>query len=194
ATGNNWLHVDLQQPDTRNLRGVGSMIRIVTADGKQMRFTNTGSGFMTQHSLTAEFGLGTVSTVDTLEITWPDGIVQAYVGIGVNQKFVSIYNANQVAVDMIPSRTKLGNNYPNPFNPLTTISFTLPERQQVTVAVYAIDGSLVRTLVDGVMDGGSHLVQFDGRDNRGAKIASGAYLYRLKTADKTTVRRMMLVR
>jgi len=194
STGNNWLHVDLKQPDTRNLRGVGSMIRIVTADGNQMRYTNTGSGFLTQHSLTAEFGLGSVSSVDTLEVTWPDGMVQSYVGIGVNQKFLSQYNANQVAVDDIPSRTNLGNNYPNPFNPLTTISFTLPERQQVTLAVYAIDGSLVRTLVDDVMDGGPHLVQFDGRDNRGAKIASGAYLYRMKTADKTTVRRMMLVR
>ncbi|MBT7311615.1 T9SS type A sorting domain-containing protein, partial [bacterium] len=194
SSGNNWLHVDLYQPGSYNLRGVGSKVRVVTSEGQQIRFTNTGSGFLTQHSLTSEFGLGTASSIDTLEVTWPNGTVQASTGLSVNQKLTIYYSENQVAVDGVPSKTELGNNYPNPFNPMTTINFKLPARQHVKVSIYAIDGSLVRTLVDGVMEEGAHRVQFNGRDDRGAFIASGAYLYRMQTADKTSVRRMMLVR
>jgi len=81
-----------------------------------------------------------------------------------------------------PSRPRLAGNYPNPFNPGTTIRFELPERTAVTLAVYDLQGRMVRKLLNGASrDAGPHEVVWDGRDARGAAAASGVYLYRLIT-------------
>ncbi len=89
----------------------------------------------------------------------------------------------------IPGVFQLGQNYPNPFNPSTTIRFTLPDRQQVTLAVYNLLGERVATLVNGMVDAGESSVQFDG-----AGLASGVYLYKLQAGTSVQTRRMMLVK
>ena len=66
-------------------------------------------------------------------------------------------------------------NYPNPFNPQTKIEFTLPQRGQVTVKIFNVRGELVRTLVDDVREGNVvHVEVWNGTDNRGAEVSSGA--------------------
>ncbi len=98
--------------------------------------------------------------------------------------------------DVVPGlqTVQLRQNHPNPFNPATTITFALPRDGQVDLAVYALDGRRVATLVGGVVPAGEHTVNWDGRDATGRRVASGAYFYRL-TADGTSlVKRMVMVK
>ena len=97
--------------------------------------------------------------------------------------------------DGVPSRVvTLDQNAPNPFNPATTIRYGLPRAARTSLRVYDLRGRLVRILVDGVQPAGPHAVDWDGRDDRGASVASGAYVYRLQAAGQTRQRSMMLVR
>ena len=68
---------------------------------------------------------------------------------------------------------------PNPFNPATSIRFTLPAEAQTRLDIHTIDGSRITTLIDGAFQAGGHVVSWDGRDHRGIRMASGTYLARL---------------
>ena len=85
-------------------------------------------------------------------------------------------------------------NAPNPFNPSTTIRFTLPEAGHVTLAVYDINGRLVRTLVGQAFLPGHHEVVWDGKDAMGRAVASGVYVYRLTAPQGVVTKRMTLLR
>lgn len=94
----------------------------------------------------------------------------------------------------VARRYALTQNMPNPFNPMTEISFELPERIPVRLQVFDLRGRLVRTLVDGPREAGVQRVTWDGRDARGARVASGVYLYRIQAGDWVDQRKMTLVK
>ena len=85
-------------------------------------------------------------------------------------------------------------NYPNPFNPATTIAFELPQNSRVQLQIFNILGELVNTLVNGNRAAGSHSVRWDGTNLSGEQVSSGIYLYRLKTGERVQTRKMMLVK
>ena len=93
-----------------------------------------------------------------------------------------------------PAAFQLLPNYPNPFNPETTLRYQLPEAMQVRVKVYNALGQAVRTLVDGLQPAGAQQVVWDGRDGEGQEAASGVYLYRLEAGDRVQTRQMLLAR
>jgi hypothetical protein len=90
--------------------------------------------------------------------------------------------------------TRLNSNYPNPFNPTTTISFDLAERGRTKLSVYNLRGQLVRTLFNGQKESGRHSVVWDGRDNSNRSVSSGVYFYRLETPKHTSTRKMLMVK
>jgi flagellar hook assembly protein FlgD len=85
-------------------------------------------------------------------------------------------------------------NYPNPFNPATKISFTLPLAGHTTLEIYDVLGRVVRTLADGPMEVGYHRLEWDGRTFTGDRATSGVYFARLKSGDEQAVIRMSLVK
>jgi hypothetical protein len=86
-------------------------------------------------------------------------------------------------------------NYPNPFNPSTTIRFGVAKAGPVTLRIYNVRGQLVRTLVDDVRQPGvEHMVTWNGRDDRGRSVASGVYFVRLEASRFTQTRKMVLLR
>jgi hypothetical protein len=87
----------------------------------------------------------------------------------------------------------LGQNSPNPFNPITAIRYQLSAPGRVTLRVYDSRGRLLRTLVDGSRAAGPHSVEWDGRDRRGRRAASGVYFYRLDTGRSVLSKKMVLV-
>ena len=94
----------------------------------------------------------------------------------------------------VPAKHELAQNFPNPFNPTTTISFALPEASTVRVTVHDALGREVRTLVDDVLGAGHHTAAWDGRDAAGSAAASGVYLYRIEAGDFVDVRQMILMK
>ncbi|MDO9693581.1 MAG: FlgD immunoglobulin-like domain containing protein [Candidatus Latescibacteria bacterium] len=85
-------------------------------------------------------------------------------------------------------------NRPNPFNPSTTITFTLPERLPVRLAVYDVNGRQVVTLAKGMLPAGPHAFTWDGRNDHGKAVASGLYFCRLTAGTRQETSKMTLVR
>jgi hypothetical protein len=94
----------------------------------------------------------------------------------------------------VPTNFELSQNYPNPFNPATDIRFSLPEAAQVRLDVYDILGRCIATLIDGPLEAGEHIVQWDGRDAGGREVASGIYFYRISGNQWTESKKMVLIR
>jgi hypothetical protein len=92
------------------------------------------------------------------------------------------------------NRLQLNQNFPNPFNPSTTISFVLPAGAPVSLTVYSADGQLVRELVKGDAPAGLKEISWDGRNAHGHLAGSGVYFYRLKMGDKVLTKKMVLIK
>jgi hypothetical protein len=88
----------------------------------------------------------------------------------------------------------LAQNVPNPFNPLTSIKFTIAEDAHVTLAVYDVGGRRVRTLVDRNLKASFYRIDWDGRNESGRTAASGIYFYRLQAGSFVQSRKMILLR
>jgi hypothetical protein len=84
--------------------------------------------------------------------------------------------------------------HPNPFNPTTTITFSMKEPGRATLAVYDVTGALVRTLLDGYISGGTQSVRWNGTDESGAPVASGVYFSRVTADKKTSTKKVILLR
>jgi FlgD Ig-like domain/Beta-propeller repeat len=90
--------------------------------------------------------------------------------------------------------TALGQNRPNPFNPATTIEYSVTERTRVVVGIYDATGALVTRLDEGVREAGTFTVKWDGRDATGKPAGSGVYFYRLEGTRGTAARKMVLLK
>ncbi len=97
--------------------------------------------------------------------------------------------ADATEVAGVPEAYVLEANYPNPFNPQTTIRFSVPESAQVTLVVYDVLGRQVQVLVDGVRQAGTYEAVFEAGD-----LPSGTYLYRLETPQGSFVQTMLLLK
>ena len=93
-----------------------------------------------------------------------------------------------------PTAFALSQNYPNPFNSSTAIDFALPHQEAVELSVYTTAGQRVATLVRGVRAAGRYRITWDGRNDAGVALASGAYLYRLRIGAQEETRKMLLLR
>jgi hypothetical protein len=94
----------------------------------------------------------------------------------------------------LPIDYLLSQNYPNPFNPTTNIKFAVPELGNVKIAIYDMLGQEVRTLVSEQMDRGTRIVEWNGRDNNGAQVTSGMYIYRMTSGSFVQSHKMMLLK
>ncbi len=83
---------------------------------------------------------------------------------------------------------------PNPFNRSTTISFTLPERANTRLSIYNIEGKLVTTLINGILNDGYIQTTWDGNDSHGNPVSSGVYFYRLKAGSEVLTKKMVLLK
>jgi flagellar hook assembly protein FlgD len=95
---------------------------------------------------------------------------------------------------VLPTGFELYQNFPNPFNPSTAISFDLPKEAKVSLVVYNLLGQEIRQLVEAQLTAGHHAVTWDGKDGGGNAVSSGIYLYRLTTADYAAQKKMILIK
>ena len=93
-----------------------------------------------------------------------------------------------------PIDITLNQNFPNPFNPETTIQVLLPHESSVRLIIYNMRGQRIRTLVDGVKPAGNHYVKWDGRQDSGDKAESGVYFVHLKTEKGSKIGKLILMR
>jgi len=91
--------------------------------------------------------------------------------------------------DLLPTEYSLYQNFPNPFNPVTTIKFDLPEKSEVMINVYNILGEKVQTLINKEIEAGSHKVKWDANG-----VGSGVYIYRIKAGDYIETKKMVYLK
>lgn len=101
---------------------------------------------------------------------------------------------SETTVTPIPEAFELFQNFPNPFNPSTTIKYSVPNNGRVRIRIYNNLGQAVRLLVDEFNSIGERTVIWDGKDNDGRKVATGVYYYQLEMENSFSTKRMILVR
>ena len=105
-----------------------------------------------------------------------------------------LYGSVNAGNNVVTLGTHLGANYPNPFNPETTIYFTVEDAENAEIVIYNLKGQKVKTLVNEKLDAGSHQVAWNGKDNSGKNASSGVYFYRLKSGNYTSTKKMNLLK
>jgi hypothetical protein len=116
---------------------------------------------------------------------------------------ITVDQTTQLDFDILPvgnednlmvAATKLNGNYPNPFNPSTTISYDIKDAAEVFLAIYNVKGQLIRSLVHEAKSPGHHTVEWDGKDQNGNIVGSGIYQYVMKAGKYQETRRMTLIK
>ena len=100
----------------------------------------------------------------------------------------------EVKYTAIPDKYSLQQAYPNPFNPHTTITYSLPQVDHVRLIVYDINGNLVRKLVNGVENPGIKNVVWDSKNEFGEDVPSGMYIYTFQAANFKRSKKILLIR
>jgi hypothetical protein len=195
ASSNRWLHVDLVGTPS-NRSAIGACVKLVAGGVSQIQEVSGGSGYLSQNSLTVEFGLGSATIADSLVIRWPSGRVDHYSGVATNQRLTLV---EQGGVDVPgPSHPSLALELaapiPNPCRGATRLRFALPSDAVVRVSIHDLQGRQVASLLNGMQPAGWHALSWDGGDGRGANLAAGVYVVRLETGSGTRARKLVLVR
>ncbi|MDD2228531.1 MAG: C25 family cysteine peptidase [Candidatus Cloacimonetes bacterium] len=142
----------------------------------------------------ATFELGNVN--GTAKFRWIFGSDGAVSGEGWyidDVKIVGTGSANEDEVITV-KEVQLSDNFPNPFNPTTTLRFSLPTDLQVSLDIYNVKGQLVRRLLDTPLSKGHHDVVWDGSDANNHTVSSGVYYYRIITPLGTKTKKMLMMK
>jgi hypothetical protein len=192
GNANHWIVIK-PKGTTNNYSGLGARVRVVTGATSQIREIEGFSGSFTNGYVWAHFGLGSVTTVDSIIVRWPNGAVDVSINIDADH-----YYTFEEGVGIITSirdnpvekiRYALYQNYPNPFNPQTNIEFVLAARSNVRLELVNVLGQVVRVLAEGSYTAGHHQISLDGSD-----LAAGVYLYKLRADKFTQVRKLVLLK
>jgi len=196
GTGNDWIRLHLKGTRS-NAAGIGARVRLKAfVNGFPQWQTRevsaqTGGGMSGQSSLPLTFGLGRAAKVDSVVIHWPSGGVQVLTGLIANRAYTveEDFTTSVERTREVPADYALYHNYPNPFNPSTTIEFAVPEVSQVTIKIYDILGREIVTLVDARYQPGRYKVVFEA-----GQLASGLYLYRIQANAFRKTRKFLLLK
>lgn len=99
-----------------------------------------------------------------------------------------------ISISLPPKSLTLCQNFPNPFNPATTVKFFNPGQEHITLAIYDIGGRRIRTLIDADKGTGWHAVQWNGTNDLGNSVGSGVYYYRLTAGKQVITKKLVMLR
>ncbi|MFO7891139.1 MAG: LamG-like jellyroll fold domain-containing protein [bacterium] len=120
-----------------------------------------------------------------------DGELHNYKLVVGTEEFITNNNDD---IPLVPVKFELYQNYPNPFNNNTVIKYGLPENSKVNIVIFNSLGQRIRELVNKHQKSGVHAVEWNGKDSAGLNVASGVYIYRLKTPKRLKVRKMVFIK
>jgi len=179
--------------DNSNYNAIGAKVQVWYGTKGLTRFVTAGEGAKDFHSYPLEFGLDTYSNIDSMEITWPSGLIQDFGFISGNQ-FITITegisSVNEENNIIVNNDYEIFNS-PNPFRESTVINFSIPVDQYVTLDIYNKSGQKVNTLINQSLNAGAHQIVFNRSEYN--ELAAGIYFYYLKTSDFSQMKKMLLI-
>jgi hypothetical protein len=185
---------------SRNVRNASISLNEVASDAK--RFTRTSRATLTGYKIFRDNEV-LVELDDPAATTYQDNDLptgpHAYYMVAVYGDQISeqtnTVNVVTVGNENIQSyTTELNDNYPNPFNPTTEISYSLKKSGPVSIRIFNVKGQVVKTLVNEDQSAGTHSVTWKGSDNSGKDVSSGVYFYRMTAKDYKSTKKMMLMK
>ncbi len=195
ANPSNYVVLELEGT-TSNRDAIGAR---VTADLGSITLTRTiqgGEGAHGYQSLPIEFGLYDVSSIQTLEINWPSGLVETYTDISANQ-YVYAVEGDGIYCGInntIPQVVTTLNCWPNPCNNLLTIGYSGANGATADIEILDLSGRVVKNVGSFQLEGSNQSVIWDVTDNSGKKVPAGIYLCRLSTETGITTSRVTVLR
>ncbi len=209
---NQWLTIQCKGTAS-NTAAIGAVVRVkATIAGKavwQKQQISGQTGFLGQNCLRATFGLGEATTVDSLVVEWPSGRKQVQTNIAPKQILLMTEAPSTAIAEneivALPAEYRLSQNYPNPFalhqtarGAATTliayeIAATHAQTVNVELALYNVQGQLVRTLVHESKSAGKYSAAWNGLDASGRRVPSGLYFYRLKIGAASLTKRLVVL-
>lgn len=202
-TSGNWLVINCGGTIS-NYSAIGTKIRarvVINGNPVWLRRDISGQEGYCGQNLQVHFGLGDATVVFSLLIEWPAGEADLYQNVAVNQQLDLKEGDSPLGFNSSPSSPydfHLEPNFPNPFNPVTTIAFVLPSPAPVRLMIFDILGRHIKTLVEtqdtASLQAGRHEIQWDGTNHHGKPVISGIYYYQLTANRSPAVGKMVLVR
>ena len=109
---------------------------------------------------------------------------------------ISFAIGEQLIIDeeSIPKEFSLNNSYPNPFNPITTLSYELPKNAMVNITIFDLMGRIVNNLVSIRQDAGYKSIKWNGTNNQGQLVSAGLYLYTIQAGEYRQTKKMILLK
>ena len=144
---------------------------------------NAFEPFPTVNAVTAAFSMDVTDGIDTVKIDDIDKVI-----------YIRRYDYLSTIDETVPATFALHENYPNPFNPTTTLRFDLAEVSDVNVVIYNMLGQKVRTFNMNSISAGSHSIKWNATNDLGDPVGAGVYLYQLKAKDFLKTRKMVLMK
>ena len=203
--GGSWTDVSGNLEENKSGFGSGPSVRSVHIQSVKnglRYFAGTSTGLYStsllddENTVWTQEGSETIGNmvIDDIEGRHFDGFIVA--GSHGNGIYSATISSDELSIDepLSPSEFSVGFNYPNPFNPSTTIPFSLNETQNITIKIFDISGREVMNLFAGQKDIGSHTIRWNGKDNLGNDLPSGMYIYQLKGNNSKVNRKMHLIR
>ncbi|MDZ7369127.1 MAG: S8 family serine peptidase [candidate division KSB1 bacterium] len=189
AGGNRYVNVDVKNTNGQTLASKAGLL--LPSSGAIAKTT--------QRLAVAVNTLGTASLQASVEVKGLAAKPTTFASLGHIYDFTqtgsqSLSRSGNREQENAPRRSVLFENYPDPFNPATTIKYQIAEASHVTLKIYNVIGQEIRTLVDNVKEAGSHETRWDGKDYVGHTVPSGIYLYRMQAGEFTEVKKMVMVR
>jgi len=164
---------------------------IVTVVGTTLSATTNGMGIYNIVDIVAGTYSIRAEKTNYETVTLDDVVIS--VGETTTQHFV-LSPLSESENTIVSQETKLKGNYPNPFNPETTIAFSLATAGKVEIDIYNIKGSKVKTLVNERRSAGNHQVIWDGKDDNDRNVGSGIYFYQMRANAFVTTKKMILMK
>lgn len=190
----NWVQLRLTGTAS-NRMAVGATVRFVTGSTVQRRTVTAGNSYASQMSPILHAGFGPVASIDTIDVQWPNGLKQSFRNVPVNKRYSVKEGADLVTGTVHgishdgPTGYTLEQNFPNPFNPSTTIEFRLPIESNVHLGIFDLLGRQVGAPLNTILPPGVHQYSFDG-----SGLPSGVYYFRLTAGGMRMTRYMVLAK
>ena len=145
-----------------------------------------------------EIIVGTLSDLRVIDIAQQSGhryTWSSYRGNNHRDGYFDIsFASTSLSEEITPSEYVLNDNYPNPFNPITRFSYSLPKNTEVKITIHDINGRIVRTLLNETQDVGNKLITWNARNETGVPVATGIYFYKIEAGDFRQTKKMVLLK
>lgn len=182
-----------------NRNAVGAIVHADLGSLTLTRSITGGEGYHDFHSMPIEFGLYDATSIQTLEIKWPSGLIETYTDISANQYIYAIEGDSLITgiTGGSPQAALLGLQLdcsPNPCRDHLSLNYGGDAGMTVELAIFDLSGRLVRSLGSGVLDGSAQNAMWNGVDDAGDHVPAGVYICRLLAPSGLVTRKVTLLR